>query len=380
MAPIASAARKLGRNAPRENYARGRWRVVVGRDGTTRYFPRVAAHYDRARDQAPPPAGPLGRGDKAAQVIAQVYLNTSLGDCVVASRYHKYGVLTANESGAGAIGTDGEVYQTYQAACGPGDNGCEMSAVNQYEQSPGIPIAGVTHTTAGSASVDNTNQNLVMVCIDVFGTLDVGMNLPDAWYHSADGSDWGPVSGADAGIVGGHEVQAYDYDAEGVWVMTWGGTRRILWPAFTATTWIDEVYTSLAPDWYAQADLAPNGIDAATLAADLALVSGGQVPPLPGPAPTPPAPAPQPPTPTPATGFSGTLAYQNGALVSVGGHAGAGSVPWATILALVLKYGSVILPVVLADIAAGKSFAQLEADILAALFPTSARRGPCGCK
>lgn len=45
-------------------------------------------------------------------------------------------------------------------------------------------------------------------------------------------------------------------------------------------------------------------------------------------------------------------------------------VPWAVIIPLVLQYGSMILPIVLADIATKKTFAQILADITAVLFPS----------
>jgi hypothetical protein len=338
--------RQLGRRKPLENYVRGDWRVVVTPDGRTRYFPRMAVHYNRANDVAPPPPS-VDYGAKAGDAIAQVYLNDQLGDCVIASRYHAIGVWTGNATGTPAVGTDAEVSQTYRRACGPGDRGCDMAAVNQYQQATGVPVSGVVHKIAGAAAVDNTNQNLVMVCLDLFGSLNVGMNLPQAWYQSADGSDWGPVTGADAEIVGGHEVQAFGYDSQGVLIATWGGTRRILWPAFLAPTWIDELYTALAPDWTADANLAPNGIDAATLASDLEAVAGGQVPPLPGPTPPTPVPTPTPPAPTPTppvpvSAFSGTLTFQNGALATATPAAskavpdrGLSPAQWAALIAVI---------------------------------------------
>jgi hypothetical protein len=61
-----------------------------------------------------------------------------------------------------------------------------------------------------------------------------------------------------------------------------------------------------------------------------------------------------------------------------------GAIPWATILALLAEYGSKVLPVILADIAAKKSLAQIIADCIAALAgtgnPRSAiKKGECLC-
>ena len=294
-------ARALGRRQPQAQFDYGHFKGVVCSGGQLRFFPRLSAHYNAAHDTVPPPAGPLGRAAKAQKAIAEMYRNDVEGDCVIASRLHALGVLSGNESGSPLLATSAECDTNYHAACGPGDNGCDMSVVNDYWQKTGLLVAGGRHKSDGSAAVDHTNRTLVEVAIDVFGTLDVGMNLPNAWYTSADGSDWGPVSGAAAAIVGGHEVQAFDYDSQGVWIATWAGTRRILWAAFTSRTWIDECYTTLVPEWYANGNLAPNGINAVTLKADLALVASGQVPPLPdGPTPVPPTPGPTPVPPPPA--------------------------------------------------------------------------------
>ena len=301
---MSETKRSLGRRKPQAQYEHGHFRAVVGSDGKTRYFPRLGRHYDAAADVTPPPVGPLGRGTpEAMKAIRQMDRNDVEGDCVIASRKHKIGILSANEGGVAVLTTDAECDADYRAACGAGDNGCDMSVVNQYEQRTGMMMSGVRHKADGSVSIDNTNKLLVQVALDVFGTINVGMELPNDWYQSDDGADWGLTTSR---IVGGHEVQAYDYDDQGVWIATWAGTRRILWAAFTSTKWIDECYTSLNPDWYGKGNVAANGIDIATLKADLALVANGQVPPLPGPSPTPPpgpppgpSPDPIPPTPVP---------------------------------------------------------------------------------
>jgi hypothetical protein len=45
------------------------------------------------------------------------------------------------------------------------------------------------------------------------------------------------------------------------------------------------------------------------------------------------------------------------------------------IIAFILEYGAKVLPIVLADLAAGKTWAQILADIAAALLPTT--KPPC---
>jgi hypothetical protein len=87
-----------------------------------------------------------------------------------------------------------------------------------------------------------------------------------------------------------------------VLISTWGGLRTITWSAFQARTWVSELYCLLAPLWYNNDRLAPNGVDVATLQADLAKLSGGVIPdvgPPPGPVPPPPNPGPVTPPPEP---------------------------------------------------------------------------------
>lgn len=299
---------QLGRAKPKKQYDYGRFRAVVGQDGKTRFFARLGKNIDLGKRKTDLPVS-VDWSVKAPNVVKRMYLNDQYGDCVMASRAHQVGFQTAADTGTGIECTDNEVYSAYQSACGRGDNGCDMSAVNQYQQSVGLKFNGVVHKTDGSVAIDNTNKDIVMSAIYTFGGINVGMSLPNDWYSSADGSDWGITNSQ---IVGGHEVQAYGYDDKGVWIATWGGKRRILWAAYLSTQWIDETYTTLSADWYGNDKMSPVGLDATTLKADLALIAGGTIPPLPGPAPGPPNPPqppapPVPPNPTPGTGFTGSL-------------------------------------------------------------------------
>lgn len=406
----AAPGRALGRIKPLKQYDYGNFRAVVGSDGKTRYFARMGKHVDPGKQAAPIPPGPLNRGTPAAmQSISQMYGNDSLGDCVLASRGHKVGIRSAVDSGTAVVGTRAEVVADYHAACGAGDNGCDMSAVNQYEQRTGVQLGGARYKAEGSVAVDHTNKALVQTCIYVFGGLNVGLDLPGSWHTSADGSTWDVTN---SGIVGGHEVQAYDYDAVGVKIATWGGTRTITWAAFTSSRWVNEVYTSLDPVWYGKDNLAPNGIDVTGLRTDLALVSNGQVPPLPDPVPTTSwncvggqcvevqgaggqyptkaacaaagcaPPPPPPPPPGPGAAFTGTISYnhvyvngkETGIVVSVTGPQtgleselkGAGVSP------------SIILDVMklIADLKAKAGFATLMADLFQII--TDLKSAPTG--
>ncbi len=317
---------KLGRAKPVKQYDYGAFRAVVGTDGVTRYFPRIGAHTDTSLRKAPPPDA-VNYGAKAPNVIKKMYKNNQLGCCVISSRFHQFGIVNAVESGVEVFGTDNEVVSVYHSFCGAGDNGCNMSAVNQLQQTKGMTIAGVNRKIDGFASIDHTNIELTKTVITVFGGCNVGMSLPQAWYSSADGSDWASTN---TRIVGGHEVQAFGYDEKGVWISTWAGTRRILWSAWTSTRWIDETYIALLPEWSSKDGVSAAGIDTAGLKRALDQVANGQVPVLPDPVVPPVVPPVTPPvtppvvppvTPPTGTGFTGYLTYSNGVLTGVSGTA-----------------------------------------------------------
>jgi hypothetical protein len=202
------------------------------------------------------------------------------------------GIWTGNETGTPALAVDSEVLNSYHKICGPGDNGCNISAVLDYFKSNGLTVAGQTHKIDGYCAVDGTSKLELQTALALFGSLTLGLNLPGSWANNAKpGFVWDVTSDRS---VGGHDICACGYNEQGVQVCTWGMVGTVTWGAMADKNIVEEIYTQLSPDWYAKAALSPLGIDAATLAADLAKLGGGTVPPLPDP--TPPVP-PTPPTP-----------------------------------------------------------------------------------
>jgi hypothetical protein len=244
---------------------------------------RFSAYYDAAKDTTPPPAS-VDYSVKSMAAIKQMYLNDQYGDCVIASAYHQEGIWSGNETGTPVLGTDAEVYAAYQTICGPGDNGCDISAVLNYTRDNGLKFNGVTKKIAGYVAIDWTNKTEVQVAIDLFGSLKLGINLPGDW--TCTNCTWDITNSS---IVGGHDVPCVGYTETGVQICTWAGIVTITWAAFANTTWIEECYCVLSPDWTSNANLSPNGIDVATLTADLAKLGAGTIPPL-GPGPVNPPP------------------------------------------------------------------------------------------
>ncbi len=269
---------KLGRKAPRPG------RAVL----------RFASYFDPSKVPVPPAS--VDYSAKAMPALQRMYLNDTYGDCVIAGKGHALGVWTGNEDGTPIQATDQEIYATYQSWCGPGDNGCVITDVLDRMKSQGFTASGQAYKIDGYVAIDWTNKVEVQIALLIFGALTLGINLPAAW----DGS--GPVwDVTNSRIVGGHDVTAVGYDAQGVQISSWGKIYTITWAAFLSRNWLEECYAILSPNWYDKANVSPSGFDSSTLAADLAKLAGGVIPditPTPVVPPSPPSP-PSPPAPVP---------------------------------------------------------------------------------
>ena len=248
---------------------------------------RFAAFFDPAR--ATPPPVSVNRRDKAAAALSRVYKNAELGCCVISGKGHLFGLLAGAESGIDLEMTDDEVVQQYEAICGPDDQGCVITQVLDVCRASGFRMGGKLHKIDGYVSADWRSKLETQTVQYLFGAGTVGINLPQAWTEN----DVWDVTGT--AIVGGHDVTPIDYDEKGVYVSSWGRIYLITWPAWTSTRWLEEYYAVLAPEWYAQANLAPSGLDVGGLKQALTQLGGGTIPPIPGPLPPGPNPPPQPP-------------------------------------------------------------------------------------
>ncbi len=284
---------KLGRIRPAHVVTTDKYVLREYPDGSHKLTLRLGHYYDASQDKVQPVLTTNWR-EKAMSSLKRMYLNDQDGDCVIAARYHAVGVWTGNDTPTCAVGTDAEVLATYRI-WNPGnqDNGCVITQVLDYTKTHGISVGGVIHKIDDYVSVDWTNKLLVQIAIEEFGALSLGINLPQGWLNAPEGGTWDFTN---TPIVGGHNVEAVDYDQNGAWVSTWGGLRLITWRAMASRTWVEEADLPLSPDWYGSDSLAPNGIAVAQLRADLAKLGGGVIP-DPGPGPVPPNPIP--PTPVP---------------------------------------------------------------------------------
>lgn len=230
------------------------------------------ARYFRKTEAPQPPS--VDYSEKAMDSLSRVYLNDRYGCCVIASAYHEIGLWTGNETGTVSTAADKEILAAYRGICGPGDNGCIITNVLNYMRAYGLVANGVRHKIDDYCAVDWTDPELVKAAIRTFGTIKIGVNLPEAWLYS---TTWDVTN---TSIVGGHDIPAVGYNEQGVKVCSWGQLYTITWPAFTAPTWVEEAYALLAPDWYSKDQVAANGFNVAELKEALDNIRAYNVPEL----------------------------------------------------------------------------------------------------
>lgn len=242
--------------------------------------------------------------------------NDTVGDCTCADVDHE---IKADQVAAGnteVASTADEVLAVYSAITGydpaqtqpdgsnPTDQGAEIQDVRAYWQKNGVTLGGTVHKILLFAEVDRTG-NLIKWCLDQFGAIGLGVNLPDSamdQFHA--GKPWTVVKGS--AIDGGHAIALVGYDDNYWYVVTWGQVQKVALDWFNE--YVEEAWVVLTEDFVN----AHSGEDALggtlyALGQQFAVVTGKANPvPAPGPVPTPvpdptPTPAPVPePEPTPA--------------------------------------------------------------------------------
>jgi hypothetical protein len=114
----------------------------------------------------------------------------------------------------------------------------------------------------------------VKTAIWLFGNVLFGANLLTAWVNAMgsmkSGFTWDVGGAVDANS--GHAFMAYDWNANGVLIDTWGMFGTLTWKAlaaFAATAAGGSLFCFLSPDWFTKAGLSPSGFARTVLAADI---------------------------------------------------------------------------------------------------------------
>lgn len=207
-----------------------------------------------------------------------MYGNDQLGDCTIAAAGHMIQAW-GEDVGAPTTPPDEWIATAYwetgtpPAASGtagsPEDDGRDEIGVLNYWREPGIGADRI----GAYASVDPADEAMVRAAMYLFGGVYTGIALPATAQGQA---EWAVVgdgqSGESApGSWGGHAVPYEAYDADGIELVTWGGTLKATWGFHAAYT--EEVYAIISPDALNTAGSTWAGFDLEQLTADLALVT-----------------------------------------------------------------------------------------------------------
>jgi hypothetical protein len=119
-------------------------------------------------------------------------------------------------------------------------------------------------------SVVPSYPDTVRTAINSFGDLDIGVNLPNAW-RDADIWDTGSGRLYRPNSWGPHSVPLVGYDRQHVFAVSWGTVIPLTWAALT--TFCDEAYALIDPDWIAGDSLTPSHFDLSQLHADLQTIA-----------------------------------------------------------------------------------------------------------
>lgn len=222
--------------------------------------PRLAAFMAPALP-APPPAFDYTQGVTAWGAM----LNTSIGNCEVATAGHLQMGWTNAAAGAPIAIADADILAAYVAltgydpATGANDDGVATLDLLNYWQTKGI--AG--NKIAGYAAVDPTNHAEVAQAIYIFGGVMAGVNLPKSAEEQTDaGQPWSPVFWSPN--VGGHMIPYLSYGTGGTQAITWGAVQPVTWD-FTDRQ-CDEMYVVLDMQFFASGRT-PRGLDLAGMQA-----------------------------------------------------------------------------------------------------------------
>ena len=239
--------------------------------------------YKNYRGASLPPAPP-SFGHQSLVSTWGMLANDSLGDCVIAGAMHA-AMLWTTEGGKPAAFTPANAISDYSAACGyiPGkpssDQGCYVRNVLDYQRTVGmVDSSGIRHKIGAFLALDLANLTEVLEAIYLFSVVKIGFNFPSsAMSQFNSGQPWTVVPGST--IQGGHDVEIIGYDADWLYVITWGKVQKMSFEFFK--TYCDEAWAALSVEMLNGQGLSPEGFNLSQLQADLAALPN--VPPVPVP-------------------------------------------------------------------------------------------------
>ena len=247
-------------------YRLGKNRPVID-DRTMRF-----ATYVKPALPSPPTAVNYG-----AKVTSwPMYYNDQYGDCTCAAAGHMVQNWTANAAAEVTVPPPSVLtfYEHFVGTPPPPDKGCDMLSVLKYWRRAGID----GHQVLAFTSINLQNQIQAQSACWLFGSIYIGVALPDfATQGDMLTVPWvvppgGPVGNAAPNPDKGHCIPAVSYDADNLYVVTWGEIKPMSWGFYNA--YVDESFAVISQDFIEANGLNPAGFDLAALKSDLNQITG----------------------------------------------------------------------------------------------------------
>lgn len=192
------------------------------------------------------------------------------GDCTCAAAGHMIEEWTTYAS-APVVLPDATILAFYNVVDGGVDDGADMLTVLNTWRQQGIGGHKIdSFVELGTGSINEIQQ-----AVYLFGNAYLGIELPDTGEYGPWTVTYGPPDPNN-----GHCVPVVGYDAENVYVVSWGSLMAMSY-AFVEE-YCDEAYAVLSPDWIEQSNVAPSGFNLAQLQTDLTTITQN-APPNPSP-------------------------------------------------------------------------------------------------
>jgi hypothetical protein len=294
--PSAALVSLTGRSPAGQSASRART-FKMGRKRPIARGPRLSLRNYIMRAMPAPPLS-CDYTAAASSAIGEMYLNDSLGDCVIAGMAHIVGVLTGNAGMSPYLYSQSDIIALYSAIGGydpnavlvpgpdgpynPTDQGCDEQTALNYWQSNGAP-AGSTHKIAGWLAVNPADPNEYRTALWLFENLYFGFEMPNQWitpFPSVSGFVWN-VAGPPV-PQNGHCVAGVGYTVAGVKIATWGISGLLTDAAiakYCDQSVGGDLYTVVSQDALNQSTgKAPNGFDWSQLVADFDSMGGNVTP------------------------------------------------------------------------------------------------------
>lgn len=163
--------------------------------------------------------------------------NDEYGDCVCAGAGHETILWNAEANNNVVIDTP-EALLMYHDVTGfneddpDTDQGTDMESAAKWRRKTGIlDTNSKRHKIGAYLDIQVGNKPELKQAIYLFSAIGIGINFPaSAMKQFNAGKPWTVVKGSS--IEGGHYVPAVGYDAEYVYVITWGKVQKMSWDFF----------------------------------------------------------------------------------------------------------------------------------------------------